>query len=65
MAAETARQFESLEVQARKIMAVYVQAGHELVRRDLAARKKDGGTPLFVALAEDEPKPRPAARKAQ
>jgi ATP phosphoribosyltransferase regulatory subunit len=31
MAAETARQFEALEAQARKIMAVFVKAGHELV----------------------------------
>lgn len=31
MAAETARQFEALEAQARKIMAVFVEAGHELV----------------------------------
>ena len=41
-----------------------LQASHELVKRDIAARKKDGGLPLFVALAEDEPKSR-AARKAE
>lgn len=35
---------------------------HELVRRDLEARKRDGGTPLFAALDPGEPEPEPRKR---